>query len=491
MNKIILVGVDSSSWEIIDPFIKEGFLPNFKKLKNDGLSSILTSAYPPVSPPGWVSMFTGTEPVRHRIIDFVKRKKGSYFIEPIFSSDRKEPFIWEFISEKSKRTIAIAIPFAYPTRPFNGIITTGLGTPSKKSEFTYPKEVKDHILKNYPDFDVDFEENNISFQMDFSKMIKKVNDATYHQFLFGKELFYKEKWDLFIFVFRSTDVIQHYLINDKELLLKTYQQVDDYLGWFIEHMDKDTTLLLASDHGGSQVHTRFYINNWLYDNGYLSVNPKKNKISLVDMDKLESLLINSPLKDTVWKLKRTGIAETLLKVSKHFIISRRFGEYQNVNWNKSTLYSLATSAGLIFVNQKDREPNGVVDYVDRYNLLKEFKNKILKLLYNGKKVVDKVILIDDIYPQRNLNDIDLPDAILILNKGFTMNPGLTLGEIFETERIRIGDHNMDGIISIYSKNKDYSKMKKKKSYAIYDIVPTCLKIMNIKVPLKFDGESIV
>src|SRR5205823_6036616 len=101
--------------------------------------------YPPISPPGWVSMFTGTEPVRHRIFDFVKRKKGSYFIEPIFSQDRREPFIWEFLSEKNIRTIAIGIPFAYPPRPFNGILTTGLGTPSKKSDFTYPSHIKEHI----------------------------------------------------------------------------------------------------------------------------------------------------------------------------------------------------------------------------------------------------------------------------------------------------------------------------------------------------------
>lgn len=493
MKKVVLIGIDSASWKIIDPFVKEGYLPNFKLLKEKGFSSVLLSTYPPISPPGWISLFTGVEPLRHRIFDFIKRKKNSYFAEPIFSSDRKAPFIWEHLTKKNKRTIAIGIPFAYPPAPLNGMITTGLGTPSKDSEFTCPKELKTYIIKKYPDFDVDFEENNLTFPLDYNYIVNKVEKGTSSEFELAKDLFYKENWDLFTVVFRSIDVIQHYFMNDRNILIKFYRQMDDYIGWFIKNITDDTHLIVCSDHGGNTVTTRFNINTWLYKNGYLHMKKKKIRFTLIDTDRLETFLLKTPLKSIVWKLKRSAIMEKLLKVTRFFMYSNLLGSYQDVDWNNTKMYSLVTSTGLIFINQIRREPNGTVEYTERFNLLKEFKARLSKLEHNGKKVLQDIIIIDEIYKQRSFRDIEIPDVILIPNNGFSIHPTFSLDTIFTVENVRIGDHTMEGIVNIYTKNtsRTISHKLNSKIYRIYDIVPTVLKFMGVSVSYKFDGRPII
>lgn len=487
MRRVVLLGIDSISWNLIDPFIEKGILPKLKKLKEKGIATTLLSTYPPISPTGWASLFTGFEPVRHRIFDFIKRRKDSYFIEPIESHDRKKPFIWEYLSQNNKRTVAIGIPFTYPPQPLNGILVSGLGTPSKDSDFTYPLSFKEKILQNYPDFDVDFEENNLGdITIDRDYILHKVKQVTESQFLLSKDLFIKEKWDFFCAVFRSTDVIQHYFIDKKSVLEEYYKQVDSYIGWFMTHMGKEDVLLVCSDHGGAPVHTRFNINTWLFKNGYLSIKKSKINLAVLNLDALETRLLKSPLKKIVWKIKRTRLIEYLLALVQPFSRSKLLGDYNNVVWEKTKLYSLPTSTGLIFINQAEREPDGIVSYIERSSLLKEFKEKIEKLTYKGKKVVKEVVVIDNLYPNRKNTDVEVPDCVVILAEGFTIHPTFsTEKDVFVPEKVRIGDHTSEGICIVYSQKELLTP--KTKMFRIYDIVPTVLSLLGVKTDITFDG----
>ena len=94
-NKVVMIGVDGATWKLIKPWIKVNKLPGLKKLVQEGTSSDLESTVPPISPSAWTSIFTGTDPGKHNIFGFVKRKNDSYFVTPISSYDRKTPPIWK------------------------------------------------------------------------------------------------------------------------------------------------------------------------------------------------------------------------------------------------------------------------------------------------------------------------------------------------------------------------------------------------------------
>ena len=260
-KKVVLIGVDGATWKFIEPWIKNNKLKGLKKMVLGGARADLESTVPPISPSAWTSIFTGTDPGKHNIFGFVKRKKDSYFVTPISSFDRKTTPVWKLISDHGKRCVLINIPFAYPPDEINGIMTTGLGTPSKSSEFCYPKSFRKILLKKFPEYDVDFNEDLIEFGLDKTP-VQHIKTITNEQIRLAKKLFKSESWDLFSIVFRSTDVIQHYYWNDEKVILDCYQQLDAFIDWVSEKLDKDTYLIICSDHGFSNVHTSIYINNY-------------------------------------------------------------------------------------------------------------------------------------------------------------------------------------------------------------------------------------
>ena len=64
-HKIVILGFDGLSPEIIEKGIKEGQLPHFARLKEEGSYSPLKTTNPPQSPVAWASFATGQNPGKH------------------------------------------------------------------------------------------------------------------------------------------------------------------------------------------------------------------------------------------------------------------------------------------------------------------------------------------------------------------------------------------------------------------------------------------
>ena len=487
MSKVVFLGIDGATLNVVKPLIKSGDLPNFKRLLKSKYLKKLKSTYPPSSPPAWNSIFTGVAPGKHGIYDFVKRKHDSYFIEPVFSEDRKAPFIWEIPAMKKKKTIALSIPFAYPPRKLNGIMTTGLGTPSKESEFTYPAHFKKCILEKYPDFDIDFEEHFFDFHNESEKALNKIYRVTVAQFELAKDLFLNRKWDFLTVVFRSTDVIQHYFFNNKKIIKKYYQQMDDAIGWFIDNIDKDTYLIAASDHGFREVKTKFLINNWLRKEGYLNLqesNKKKSLIKIIDAGMIERILFKLGFKQLIWLIKRSPFLEFF---AKHFLKSARTNYFFNIDWENTKFYFLSS---FLYANQESREPNGVVSEKEKKKLLLELKRKLLNISYQGKPAIKKIVLSEEVYVDSTEHT---PDMVIIPNdKIFISGEVNHASQFFQKELNRNGEHAMDGLISVYHKNpKKLKGFISKKNLNLYDIAPSVLKILKVKTKSSFDGNPLI
>lgn len=87
MIKSLILGLDGATWDIIKPLAEEDKLPTFKKLMEKGVWGNLASTIPPVTGPTWVSFATGRKPGKHEVIDFLNRKKDSYKLKSVNSSD--------------------------------------------------------------------------------------------------------------------------------------------------------------------------------------------------------------------------------------------------------------------------------------------------------------------------------------------------------------------------------------------------------------------
>jgi len=73
-KKVIIVGVDGGTFDLIDRFIEEGHLPFIKRMKDEGVWSKMRSvdqtSRVPISPTIWTSLATGKRAEKHGITSF-------------------------------------------------------------------------------------------------------------------------------------------------------------------------------------------------------------------------------------------------------------------------------------------------------------------------------------------------------------------------------------------------------------------------------------
>ncbi|MEE9219142.1 MAG: alkaline phosphatase family protein [Acidobacteriota bacterium] len=97
--KILFVGLDGADWDLIDPLIERGRLPNLARLKGEGAWGTLISEGPMLSPLLWTTIATGRSPDVHGVMDFLMRDPASNRMVPISSSFRRVKALWNVLSD--------------------------------------------------------------------------------------------------------------------------------------------------------------------------------------------------------------------------------------------------------------------------------------------------------------------------------------------------------------------------------------------------------
>ncbi|UCG51776.1 MAG: alkaline phosphatase family protein [Candidatus Latescibacterota bacterium] len=370
-HRVVFIGIDGAAWNLIDPMIDAGLLPTFNRLKHEGCYGVLRSTDCYVSPPAWCSMMTGRVPEKTGIYTFGHWDRKHKEFLPVRSTDITTPSIWDIASQAGRKTGVINVPMTYPVREVNGILVSGLMTPTQLGdrhstpvEFTEFKGAGAAVPK-YPTFSprlhaaTVFSGNRFTFFLidttddkttnydyvtlvvdtsataepstgakqthlfplnTFSPWVKILHTreeetqkawckvgvvrtenadrayiASFSRVLFSTgdtdvpfaypdslakvlqrefgyyfpskfldraivpeytrdsanwaSFFYGyDDWDLFLYVFTQTDNIQH-LEGDSRLTQQVYQTIDRFLADLIEDLPRNSTLIIASDHG--------------------------------------------------------------------------------------------------------------------------------------------------------------------------------------------------------------------------------------------------
>src|SRR5262249_42788073 len=87
-HKLIILGIDGMDPQLLQQFMREGRMPNFAKLAEQGSFRQLTTSIPPQSPVAWSNLITGMNAGGHGIFDFIHRDPKT--MELYFSAARVE-----------------------------------------------------------------------------------------------------------------------------------------------------------------------------------------------------------------------------------------------------------------------------------------------------------------------------------------------------------------------------------------------------------------
>lgn len=453
MNKKILVmGLDCMPPELIFKKYKKD-MPNFHRLMKNGIFGKLRSSTPPSSTNAWLSMATGKSSESFGIYDYVYRKNRSYTdIGVVNSTLVKDDYIWDILSKNRKRAIVVNMPMTYPPKKINGFMVSGILTPSEKSHYTYPDDLKQEINNKLDTYQIRIPDVR---KIKKEELVEKLFNLTEMRFKLIKYMLVQKEWDFFMGVIYSTDALMHnfwryidrkhrkYENNEKmtERIREYFRYVDSEIGKIVSEVGKETTIILMSDHGAKRMDGRINLNNWLLKEGYLVLKSKpKEPVSIFMAD---------------------------------------------VDWKKTKAFAFGAYYASVFINLKGRDPEGCVKKPEYKKLKKELIKKLKNIPDDrGKKMNTKIFEVPE-----GENSPDLLVYFDDLHWGTNSTVGNKTLYSWATEKgPDDAIHASPGFFLIH--DKSISKKRFEGRRDIRDITPTILKIMGIKIPNDVEGKPI-
>ncbi|HKU49632.1 MAG TPA: alkaline phosphatase family protein [Nitrososphaera sp.] len=476
-RKVILFGVDGATWTLFNQFIADGDLPNFERVVKSGAHGTLMSTVPAVTVPSWTSMFTGCNPGKHGITDFILNIDGKFSFGT--SNFRRVETIWQMIGKNNMKSIVVNEPATFPADKINGIMTTGLMTPPG-STYVHPPELKSELERvaggYWTDLPLDY---YLTVNKDDAKAYSMIEEFANKTSKVGLHLARNYEWDALAVIFVSTDKIQHTLWHKPEYIRKHYIQMDGLLKEYLDLAAReDANVLITSDHGFGPLRQTFYINSWLAHIGL-----QKRKTNFVA---LATKLGITPTR-LAMLLKKLHLYDYVLRslIKSDIIVDAAFQYDRPIDMEKSIAFSKAEG---IFINRQVVGDN----YEKAREEIMTKLEKVIDQSNNNSPVVMKVHRREDVMSGAYIERA--PDIMFTLHDGYCptyYSDGPNSEYIgddkggYKGGTANTGIHRPEGIFMSYG--PDIRSQQLAIPRTVWDIAPTILHMMNVSIPSYMDG----
>ena len=454
--KICILGLDCAAPGIA---FEDQRLKNFRRLMDSGTWGRLESVIPPITVPAWMCLSTSQDPGSLGVYGFRNRVNHTYSGLGIADSRSiQTPAMWDYLAEEGKRSIIVGVPPGFPPRKINGISVSCFLTPdSDTDEFTHPPEIKKEINQLVGHYPPDVP----GFRTDDKAWLKEqIFEMSRKQWTVVKHFLANKEWDYFHYVDIGLDRVHHGFWDsyDKQhihyragnpyenVIPDYYQWLDQQIGEVMELLDKDTVLLIVSDHGAQRLDGGFAVNEWLIREGLLVLNEPPQGI--------------------------TPFAQL------------------KVNWAKTKVWSEGGYYARVFFNVEDREPRGIIPKSQYESFRDEWKKRFEALTdAKGQALNSLVFKPEEIYHSvRNV----APDLIVHFGRLYWRSIGSVGHGRLHLEENDTGpdacNHAQFGMFILNAPNNPLQG--EFQGAKLLDIAPTLLDIAGYEIPKAMQGKSL-
>ncbi|NIS63338.1 MAG: phosphodiesterase [Proteobacteria bacterium] len=456
-EKVLILGLDCATPDLVfDQW--RGDLPNLARLMKEGIYGDLESTIPPITVPAWTSMMTGKSPGTLGFYGFRNRANYSYD-GLVFANSQyvKDDTVWDILSRERKRSLVIGVPQTYPPKPLNGCLISSFLTPDTTCQYTYPPELRGEVEALVGEYMLDVD-NFRTEEKD--RLLRQIYEMTERRFRVAKHLVATRPWDFCIVVEIGLDRVHHgfwkffdqghrkYEPGSKyEGTVKDYYRyLDRQVGDMLSLVGKDTTVMVVSDHGAKRMEGGICINEWLMENGYLTLEEKPTKMI--------------PLSSV------------------------------KINWDRTAAWGEGGYFSRLLLNVKGREPNGTIE-PSKYDEVRDRLKRELEGLTDekGNPIGTRVFKPEEIYP--GVNGI-APDLIVYFGDLSWRSVGsVGIGSVHTFENDTGPDeanHSQHGIFIM--KAAEMEARGKVSGLHVMDVAPTVLHLLGLRVPEDMEGKVI-
>jgi predicted AlkP superfamily phosphohydrolase/phosphomutase len=493
-SKTIVIGLDGATWDVLDPMLARGRLPNLAALTARGTRARCLSTTHPVSPVAWSSIATGKNAGKHGIFDFGRRAPGSYRIETVSSRLQRGPTLWDLASAAGLRCGVFNVPVTYPPRPVNGFMVTSIFTPSNRVCFTHPAELSPQI-------------NDLVGGYEFAtrEVFNPGHERAYVDSILrtvGKRekaldwLLDRYPIDCGMLVYIESDHVQHKLWPAEGFgpgdppwpgagVAEVYERLDAAVGRLLDRFGPGTNLLVVSDHGAGPMRGVMYINRWLLDRGYLRMRRSAAY-------PLKWLLARTDLLVRGYRVAQKlglGWLGRLAPNSLRDRVATSFVSFDDIDWTGTRAYSHG-EFGQIYLNLKGREPQGTVEPgAEAERTLADLARELSEVTdpATGRRVVTRILRREEVFHGPAAGDG--PDLLFVIDD-YARDASVQFGIgrracLGEPEFMDRGCHRPEGVLIAAGPD---IKAGRAADCSVMDVTPTALHLAGLPVPEDVDGR---
>lgn len=286
-NKLLLIGWDAADWKIIGPLMAKGQMPALKKLIDKGVYGNMSTMNPPYSPMLWSTVATGKTPDKHGVLGFIELHPEKQAIRPVTVTSRKSKALWNIFHHEGLKSNVVGWWPSFPAEPINGVIvsdkfqknlTSNLRNQDLQEGTVFPQKIAEELkdLRFFPDeiteahilpfipkaAELDMEDEKTKKRLNAFAKVLAENTSVHAA---ATRLMRTTEWDFMAVYY---DMIDHFchgfmkfhppkLPQIPEKLYNYYNQVivgayrfqDMMLERMIDLADKNTSIIVMSDHG--------------------------------------------------------------------------------------------------------------------------------------------------------------------------------------------------------------------------------------------------
>jgi predicted AlkP superfamily phosphohydrolase/phosphomutase len=492
-SRLLILGLDGATWNVLDPMCANGVMPNLRALLSQSAHGVLRSCIPPVTTAAWTTLMTGAGPAHHGIFDHRWFDSASGQMRVNHSGRRRIPTFWHLLSDAGKQVVSLNVPGTFPPLPVNGIVVSGMDAPHLEAALQGAPAFAARLKAEVPDYTLRYFWKRVPQSLD---ELEQNAQATARSFigrarggLLADQV--APDWSVLMVQFQNLDPFQHrcwrFLDVDETgarlpdwnaAALEALRGLDQAIGLLVELAQKRGAMVLtASDHGFGPCAGRIHVNRILRDAGLAKSENLAGRIRR-RFDRIAELSALHKQKNKDPEARTAAFDSSV------------YAQYP-LDWNRTLGFAPhQDTAAMIYLNSTNRRPNAPLKTPRQID---DARNQIAMALAeardpeSNKPLFPEVISVADVY-QLDPAPLNYPDLIAVPDETLWVRTKLAPGRAWvEPDPGLPGTHRREGIVALAGSPLPIGRHLRAD---LVDIAPTVLALQGIATPDWMEGKPL-
>ncbi len=509
--KVLMFALDACEWSLVERWSREGHLPNFARLMQEGTRGTLTTTAAQLPDTVWSCIYGGRNPGTFSKYFYVQYDPRTGDLRHSKDAEfTRRPF-WDVLADAGRK-VGVVDAVKIPVSDKASFMVANWGAHATKAKRA---SVPEGLL---PDLDRRFGRNPVGDVDRISDTAASRRDMR-ERILRGIELrrqvltalVTEQDWDVFVAGFSELHQAGHHYWHGidtthpkhaeivaqglQDTVFEVYQRVDATIGAVIDAAPADCVKLVCAGHGmGTIWHASWNLDEMLDHLGYgpRPARPIPQAAAGSEQPVTAKKNFWRTLKSVVPGWLQYSIKACLPQAMQDELLFKWYAGKRDWQGWRAHAVPNNDSCGAIRIALKGRDPHGSVDPADYDAILDDIQAALEELTdpVTGRSVVHSVTRLRDAFHGEFMHD--KPDLTICWEQTFLWqavhSPRFGTLKI-DIQDSRTGSHSPRGFFLLAGPGIEAGQ--ELQGHSIYDLAPTVLAAAGVEVPAEMEGTPIL